>query len=728
MRDDAEFHPPPTYETAVSTSEDFVRQGGSPIELVDLAPSERWELDRVRGIPLDERVKRHKMRTETTVPVPPDPPIPHRARLASEPTVSRGPGSQARFLASQRSLRIPESRDHHQDDRNQDNDSNSDLNTPPTPKHHRMPSIPGSPSQFFQSHSHSLQPSAPVISLLRNPIPFFKSTPPLLNLSASHHGTPHRTLAKLFHRKSKERASSALEDWEVLERAGSGESSIDGFLPPPSPPATPQNTMMRQLPKLTAADVVSPPLVARHVRRHTTSSGGQMSALSAPVAPISVPWKSSSTISLSQNPIAGEDAPVAIQVLANREVASESPTNPASKTLALPAKRSSCAPTAPSTLLTTSQLDLQYSSTLTGDTDPSSPTCPIVPSSLPSTSPLAMEPRYETSTLGENIPPPPDLTPYIKKADDQYVAGGGFGDVYRRRYFGDSPKEVAVKAFRFTFAIDGDTSDRSTKMLRRELGIWRRLDHKNVVPFLGIAYGFGMRDAMSLVSLWMPNESLYRFLAKHDDNLGLGHRLRFLLDIANGLHYLHTFSIVHGDLNSNNVLLDADYTARLTDFGYASLVGNIPEALMYLQRSTARPGALRWVAPEQIKSEDPFNRTPKSDIYSFGCVALQASSFDANVKSTLIFSQVLSGKQPWSEVGGDLAVIVELLKGHKPGRPTSRAINDAHWIFIQDCWSPIEERPTAELMIVAIQRFLGYCPRPLPLCDLLPSWPSHVHP
>ena len=65
-------------------------------------------------------------------------------------------------------------------------------------------------------------------------------------------------------------------------------------------------------------------------------------------------------------------------------------------------------------------------------------------------------------------------------------------------------------------------------MIRRELGIWRRLDHINVVPFLGIVYGFGMRGAMSLVSSWMPNESLHRFLAKHGDNLGLEHRLQFV--------------------------------------------------------------------------------------------------------------------------------------------------------------------------------------------------------
>jgi hypothetical protein len=65
-------------------------------------------------------------------------------------------------------------------------------------------------------------------------------------------------------------------------------------------------------------------------------------------------------------------------------------------------------------------------------------------------------------------------------------------------------------------------------MLRRELGIWKRLKHDNIVPFLGIAYGFGMDGSMSLVSLWMPNESIHQLLAKSDDNLGVAHRLQLV--------------------------------------------------------------------------------------------------------------------------------------------------------------------------------------------------------
>ena len=92
-----------------------------------------------------------------------------------------------------------------------------------------------------------------------------------------------------------------------------------------------------------------------------------------------------------------------------------------------------------------------------------------------------MASSFKSTLVSANYPPPPDLTPYIFKVNDQYVAGGGFGDVYRCWCRDGSPKEVrvwpmthapcylplpqvAVKAFRFRFAIDGDANDRSAKV------------------------------------------------------------------------------------------------------------------------------------------------------------------------------------------------------------------------------------------------------------------------
>ena len=82
------------------------------------------------------------------------------------------------------------------------------------------------------------------------------------------------------------------------------------------------------------------------------------------------------------------------------------------------------------------------------------------------------------------VPPPPDLTPYISKADDRYIAGGGFGDIYRCWYHDGFPTEVrtyyitlpmchspplkvAVKAFRFSFTLDDDMGNRSHKVFIR---------------------------------------------------------------------------------------------------------------------------------------------------------------------------------------------------------------------------------------------------------------------
>ena len=67
-----------------------------------------------------------------------------------------------------------------------------------------------------------------------------------------------------------------------------------------------------------------------------------------------------------------------------------------------------------------------------------------------------------------------------------------------------------------------------------------------------------------------------------------------------------------------------------------------------------------------------------------------------------------------------------LAKGDKPGRPETPILNDSHWDLIQDCWSAIEERPAAGVIIPTIEHFLSHCPLSPPLCDLPPAWSSQV--
>lgn len=65
-------------------------------------------------------------------------------------------------------------------------------------------------------------------------------------------------------------------------------------------------------------------------------------------------------------------------------------------------------------------------------------------------------------------------------------------------------------------------------MIRRELGIWKRLSHPNIVQFLGIVSGFGRLGNTSLVSVWMSNGTLQGFLQKYDDKLTVAHRLQLV--------------------------------------------------------------------------------------------------------------------------------------------------------------------------------------------------------
>ena len=177
-------------------------------------------------------------------------------------------------------------------------------------------------------------------------------------------------------------------------------------------------------------------------------------------------------------------------------------------------------------------------------------------------------------------------------------------------------------------------------------------------------------------------------------------------------------------LNQNNVLLDHNYNACLTDFGFASMVGDTSEVSVYLQMTTMKPGTLRWAAPEHFvadseETSQATQPTTKSDIYSFGNLGLLVSavSCTAYLFSYISF-QVLSGQHPWSEIKNDMAVMYQLSRGNKPKRPSSPLIEDRQWELIERCWSSVDDRPCTEDVVSSLQQFLRSFPPPLPLLDM----------
>lgn len=269
-----------------------------------------------------------------------------------------------------------------------------------------------------------------------------------------------------------------------------------------------------------------------------------------------------------------------------------------------------------------------------------------------------------------------DLTGWITRSYGlDPIAGGASGNVWKCTYDdGARCIPVAVKGFRFQ--VNKETS----KRLRREMGIWRRLNHPNVMEFMGYAFGFGV--SMALVAPWAVNGTLTDYLKKNWSIITVADQLSLLDDIVCGLTYLHSYPnnpVTHGDLTGSNVLILEDMTACIADFGLSSMLGELQTGSTYLAATAMYPGAVRWTAPELLLSDD-VQPTTLSDIYSLGSIMLQ----------------VLSGRVPWHEIKREVIIIREIQQGNTPGYPSDSLLVSELWPFIRECWSSSPaSRPTA---------------------------------
>ncbi|KAF9245045.1 kinase-like domain-containing protein, partial [Melanogaster broomeanus] len=227
--------------------------------------------------------------------------------------------------------------------------------------------------------------------------------------------------------------------------------------------------------------------------------------------------------------------------------------------------------------------------------------------------------------------------------------------------------------------------------LCRELNIWGRLRHENVVLLLGTVSGFG--PLPSMVCPWIPNGSLANYLKRWDKRLDTSHRLVLVLHLS--YQSVHSQSVVHGDLHSDNVLIDQDGRALLTDFGLSLVVQEFL-GTSYLQSSVQ--GCMRYAAPELFTPlfsgiSILVYPTKPADLYSFGSVMLH----------------VLTSHKPFDGVP-TLVIQDKVTKGERPQFPQNHKLHADHHAFIERCWAvATNERPSAEEAAAFIQyQIMGY--------------------
>ncbi|KAF8006955.1 hypothetical protein BT93_K1068 [Corymbia citriodora subsp. variegata] len=192
-----------------------------------------------------------------------------------------------------------------------------------------------------------------------------------------------------------------------------------------------------------------------------------------------------------------------------------------------------------------------------------------------------------------------------------YVGEGAYGKVYKAEI-----SEGQVVAVKQIFSSQDDSSIANLIPFEREIQALTNLCHRNIVKF----YGFcSHAQCCFLVYEYMERGSLRTTLNNDEraNEFQWEERVNVVRGVADALSYMHhecSPPLIHRDLTSNNILLNRDYEAHVSDFDTARLLR--PDSSNW----TIIAGTIGYIAPELAYSTIP---TEKCDVYSFGVIALE---------------------------------------------------------------------------------------------------------
>ncbi|MBA0748256.1 hypothetical protein Gogos_005101 [Gossypium gossypioides] len=287
------------------------------------------------------------------------------------------------------------------------------------------------------------------------------------------------------------------------------------------------------------------------------------------------------------------------------------------------------------------------------------------------------------------------------------IGAGSYGVVYKGKL--SDGREVAIKR--------GETGSKMKKYQEKEiafeseLSFLSRLHHKHLVRLVGYCEEM---DERLLVYEHMKNGALYDHL--HDKNNieksssllnSWKMRIKIALDAARGIEYLHNYAvppIIHRDIKSSNILLDANWTARVSDFGL-SMMG--PESDRDY-KPTKAAGTVGYIDPEYYGLNV---LTTKSDVYGLGVVMLELLT-----GKRAIFKESESGGTPVSLVDYTVPAIMngEVVKVLDP-RVGPPELNEAEAVELMAYTAMHcvnlegKDRPTIGDIVSNLERALTVC-------------------
>ena len=248
------------------------------------------------------------------------------------------------------------------------------------------------------------------------------------------------------------------------------------------------------------------------------------------------------------------------------------------------------------------------------------------------------------------------------------LGSGGFGVVYlgvwqKAKAKSQNRVEVAIKKLHFS----ASTSPESLQDFMIEIKFLSRLDHPNILKFLGVVVQ-QEESGVWMLTEFMGGGSLKDIIGPA---VSLPTKVGLLVDVCDGMSFLHAHQppITHRDLKLENVLISVEGRAKIADFGLTVVQDHTMTQTVY--------GSLHIIAPEVFRKQKYDERI---DIYSFGIMA-------AELVTGVSFQQQLRSLVEW-----DFAIVEKIVQGARPELPNS--LPDALRNILIESWVDVPgDRP-----------------------------------